>query len=169
MNTASPRIIVLGVGNILLSDEGVGVRVAEKLLAEYSFPPNVQIYDGGTLGLNLLPFIEEADHLIVLDAVNGPGEPGSLYRYTAEDFTLAMPKKMSAHDIGLIECLAIAQINDELPKSVVIIGVKPEDIRSYKMELTETIGPKAEEMAKMALAEIESLGFRAEKKFSHNS
>ena len=158
MDTA-PKIIVLGIGNILMSDEGVGVRVVEKLQEEYGFPPNVEIYDGGTTGLHgLMPLIEEADHLVVIDAVNGPGEPGSIYRYTLDDFKLSMPKKLSSHDIGFIECITIAELNGRLPESVVIIGIKPEDFATRKMELTETVNKKLNELANAAVKEITALG-----------
>ncbi len=156
---ALPKIIVLGIGNILMSDEGVGVRVVEKLLAEYGFPPNVEIYDGGTTGLHgLMPLIEEADHLVVIDAVNGPGEPGSIYRYTLDDFKLSMPKKLSSHDIGFIECITIAELNGRLPESVVIIGIKPEDFTTRKMELTKTVNGRLNELADAAVKEIAALG-----------
>jgi len=153
------KIIVLGIGNILMSDEGVGVRVVEKLQEKYSFPPNVEIYDGGTTGLHgLMPLIEEADHLVVIDAVNGPGEPGTIYRYTLEDFKLSIPKKISAHDIGFIECLAIAELIDRVPESVIIIGIKPEDLNTRKMELTETVNNKLNELTNAAVKEITALG-----------
>ena len=74
------RIVVLGVGNILLKDEGVGVRVIEKLQGQYTLPENVRVVDGGTQGLWLLSTIQEADHLIVVDAVLGGDEPGTIYR-----------------------------------------------------------------------------------------
>ena len=79
------RITILGVGNILLRDEGVGVRVVEELKKGYTFPENVSLVDGGTQGLWLLATIQESDHLIVVDAVLGGGEPGSLYRLERED------------------------------------------------------------------------------------
>lgn len=154
-----PKIIVLGIGSILMSDEGVGVRVVEKLKEEQSFPPNVEIYDGGTTGMHgLLPLIEEADHLVVVDAVNGPGEPGTIYRYSLEELKLTMPKKISAHDIGFIECLAIAELIGRLPESVIIIGIKPEDIDSRKMELTETVNNKLAELTEVTVKEIAALG-----------
>ena len=156
---SKPKIIVLGIGSILMSDEGVGVRVVEKLQEEYSFPPNVEIYDGGTTGMHgLMPLIEEADHLVVIDAVNGPGEAGTIYQYTLEDFKLTMPKKISAHDIGFIECLAIAELIGSLPESVIIIGIKPEDLNTRKMELTETVNNKLNELTKITVKEIAALG-----------
>ncbi|OQY47417.1 MAG: hydrogenase expression/formation protein, partial [Desulfobacteraceae bacterium 4572_87] len=79
------QITVLGVGNILFTDEGVGVRVLERLNEQYDFPSNVAMVDGGVLGMNLLGTISEADHLIVIDAVRNGQEPGTLYRLEGEE------------------------------------------------------------------------------------
>lgn len=155
-----PKIIVLGIGNILLSDEGVGPKVAWRLKAEYRFPPNVEIYDGGTTGLGLLPYIEEADHLVIVDAVEGPGDPGSVYRYTVDDFKLNIPKKMSIHDVGLIECLALAELDGETPRRTIIIGVKPKTL-APGMELTDVVASKVDELVRMTVKEIEEMGFGA--------
>ncbi len=153
------KIIVLGIGNILMSDEGIGVRAVEAIKEKYTFSENVEIYDGGTTGMmGLLPIIEEADHLIVIDAVNGPGEPGALYRYTLDELRLNIPKKLSPHDIGFLECLSIAEINGRLPESVVIIGVKPEDIKTRRMELSEPVAGKIGNLVSMTLAELKTLG-----------
>ncbi len=153
----SPKIIVLGIGNILLSDEGVGPKVAWRLKAEYQFPPNVEIYDGGTTGLGLLPYIAEADYLVIVDAIEGPGEPGSVYRYTVDDFNLNIPKKMSIHDVGLIECLALAELDGKTPRQTIIIGVKPKTL-APGMELTEVVSAKMDELVTMTVKEITELG-----------
>jgi hydrogenase maturation protease len=154
-----PKITVIGIGNILQCDEGVGVRVVEKLMADYSFPENVELYDGGTTGMHgLLPLIEEADNLIVIDAVNGEGEPGTTYRLTLEDFKLTIPKKLSAHDVGFIECLAVAELNDSLPKTVVVIGIKAEDMTTSSMELSPRIKEKIDDLLRLTLKEVSSLG-----------
>ncbi|HEB73425.1 MAG TPA: HyaD/HybD family hydrogenase maturation endopeptidase [Nitrospirae bacterium] len=159
--TENPRITVIGIGNILQCDEGVGVRVVEKLMADYSFPENVELYDGGTTGMHgLLPLIEQADNLVVIDAVNGAGEPGAVYRFTLEDFKLTIPKKISAHDVGFIECLAVAEVNDSLPKSVVVIGVKPEDMTTSSMELSVCVKEKLDDLVRLTLKELSSLGAR---------
>ncbi len=159
-----PKIIVLGIGNILMSDEGVGVRALERLKEKYSFPENVEMHDGGTTGLHgLLPLVEEADHLVVIDAVNGEGEAGTLYRYTSDDFKKIFPKKLSAHEIGFMECLTVAELNGRLPKSVIIIGIKPEDMQTPNIGLTSTIKLKVDELAEAAAKEIESLGVHHQK------
>ncbi|VAX25135.1 hypothetical protein MNBD_NITROSPINAE02-1684 [hydrothermal vent metagenome] len=157
--SAPETIVVIGIGNILMSDEGVGVRVVERLMAEHSFPDNVEIYDGGSTGLKgLMPLIEDADHLIVIDAIKGPGEPGALYRYSVEDFRLNIPKKLSAHDVGLLECLTYAGINEKMPESVIIIGVKPFDMTTPSMELSGAIHQKVSDLVDMSLNELRRLG-----------
>jgi hydrogenase maturation protease len=153
------RVTVLGIGNILMSDEGVGVRAVNKLMEEYTFPPQVELVDGGTTGLHgLLPVIEDTDRLIVIDAVNGKGEAGSLYRFTLKDFRLTFPKKLSAHDIGFVECMAVTEVNGRLPKSVVIIGIKPADFTTLGMELTPAIEAKLDDLAGMVLGELADIG-----------
>ncbi|MGK7346144.1 MAG: HyaD/HybD family hydrogenase maturation endopeptidase [Candidatus Nitrospinota bacterium M3_3B_026] len=156
---AKGQIAVIGVGNVLLSDEGLGVRAAERLMAEYDFPENVEVYDGGVTGMmGLLPIIEEADSLVILDAVNGPGEPGTLYRHTLDDFRKVIPKKMSIHDVGVMECLAIAQVTGRLPRSVIILGMKPGDMTTPGMRLTDTVEKRIGELARMAVDELAAMG-----------
>lgn len=141
-----------------MKDEGVGVRVVEKIMENYSFPENVEIYDGGVTGMmGLLPLIEEADHLVVVDAINGPGNPGTLYRYMGDEFKHVIPKKLSPHDIGFVECLTIADINERLPESVVIIGVKPEDIKTREMGLTETVSSVLDDLVNNTIEELKAL------------
>ena len=154
-----PEIIVIGMGNLLLSDEGVGVRVVEKMMERHRFPPNVRLVDGGTTAMKgLLPLVEQADHLIVVDAVHGPGLPGSLYRYSGEDFRKYIPKKISAHDIGFLECLAIAEVNERAPESVVIIGVKPVDMTTASMSLSPQIEALLDQITEMVIVELAALG-----------
>lgn len=154
-----PKVTVIGIGNILQCDEGVGVRVVEKLINDYSFPENVSLYDGGTTGMHgLLPLIEETDSLIVIDAVNGKGEPGEIYRFTLDDFKLTIPKKLSAHDIGFIECLAVAELNGSLPKSTVVIGIQPEDMETMSMELSELVKERIDDLVHLTLTELSSQG-----------
>jgi len=155
----TPDIIVIGMGNILLSDEGVGVRVVERMMESHRFPPNVRLVDGGTTAMKgLLPLVEQARHLVVVDAVHGPGLPGSLYRYSGADFRINIPKKISAHDIGFLECLAIAEVNEQAPESVVIIGVKPVDMTTPSMSLSPQIEGMLDDIIKMVCIELAALG-----------
>ena len=139
---SNDRILVLGVGNILLHDEGVGVKAVVKLQSEYDFSDNVELMDGGTLGLSLLDPICQANHLIVVDAVKFGQPPGTLYRFTAEDFQRRVQYKNSLHQLDLVDTLAFAEVLEKRP-SAVIVGIEPEDISPWGMELTEAVGPLA--------------------------
>ncbi|MBI5570789.1 MAG: HyaD/HybD family hydrogenase maturation endopeptidase [Desulfomonile tiedjei] len=162
---SSEKIIVLGIGNTLLKDEGVGVRVVEELDRRYSLPENVRIVDGGTQGLWLMSTIQEADHLIVVDAVLGRGNPGTLYRLERDDLPKGLRAKQSAHDSDLIESLNLCALLDVTPKTCVVLGVEPADIQPYGLELTPVVAAKVDDLVQRVLEELERLGIKAEKKF----
>ena len=154
---AAQSILVLGVGNILLKDEGVGVRVIEQLQAEYSFSPNVRLMDGGTLGIRLLDDITGADHLIVVDAVRNDQPPGTLYRLLAEDLTRCVSFKNSLHQTGLLETLAYAEMLEQRPTTVVL-GIEPEDISPWGTQLTATVRKHMAALVSNVLMEIQQAG-----------
>jgi len=158
------RIVVLGVGNILLKDEGVGVRVVEELLRRYDFPENVRLVDGGTQGLWLLPTIQETDHLIVVDAVLGGGQPGTIYRLEREDLPKGLRAKQSAHDSDLVEALNLCSLLEAGPKSVVVVGIEPQDIQPFGLELTEKISSKIEDLVLRVMVELSNIGIQPQKK-----
>ena len=116
----SKRITILGVGNILFRDEGVGVRVVERLYEEYDFPENVNLVDGGVLGLGLLGVISETDHLIVVDAIRNQGEPGTLYRLEGDEVPRRLYAKNSLHQVDLLETLAVTPALDHEPETVIL-------------------------------------------------
>lgn len=159
---APQRILVLGVGNTLLKDEGVGVRVIEQLQAMYSFSPNVRLMDGGTLGIRLLDDITAADHLIVVDAVRNEQPPGTLYRLPAEELKLCVSFKNSLHQTGLLETLAYAEILEQRPTTVVV-GIEPEDITPWGTELTPTVMARVKDLVGKVIEEIQLAGGQAEK------
>jgi hydrogenase maturation protease len=152
------RILVLGVGNILLHDEGVGVRVVEKLQAEYDFSANVELMDGGTLGLRLMDPISEVDVLIVVDAVKNGEPPGTIYRLPAELLDKRVAFKNSLHQLNLVETLALAEIVGKSPSTAVVIGVEPADISPWGTELTQVIQGRVCDMCDRVLEEIEKAG-----------
>lgn len=162
--TIKDRIVVLGVGNILLKDEGVGVRVIEKLQGQYTLPENVRVVDGGTQGLWLLSTIQEADHLIVVDAVLGGDEPGTIYRLTKDDLPKGLRVKQSAHDSDLVEALNLCALLEAEPKSVVVVGIEPADIQPFGVDLTEKIAVKVDELVLRVLDELKALGVESQKK-----
>lgn len=154
-----PRILVLGIGNVLLTDEGVGVRVIEALRSSFDFSDNVLLMDGGTLGLGLLDSIMEADSLLVIDAVCAASPPGTLHRMTDNDLHRALNGKNSLHDLGLAETLTAARMLDKR-LDVVILGVEPENINNWSTCLTETIERRIPHLVAAALCEVECMGGR---------
>ncbi len=119
------RKIVLGVGNLLLRDEGVGIH-AVKALADYEFPPDVEVIDGATAGCDLLPLISGAERVVIVDALEGGEPPGAVYRLTPQDFEQpASASTISLHEIGIIDVLRMLELMDGCIPPVVIIGVEP--------------------------------------------
>lgn len=152
-------VTILGVGNPYHHDDGAGVAALLRLRDGWDFPDNVELYDGGVSGpVGLLPIIEEAGALIVLDSVRDGHDPGTVTRYTVDDFKLAVPAKMSAHDMGLLELLAIAELNGHLPADIVIIGVTPQEYTAMGEGLTPKVAAAVEKMIELALAECARLG-----------
>jgi hydrogenase maturation protease len=151
------RILVLGVGNILLGDEGTGVRVIQKLEDEYVFSENVELYDGGTLGLKLLEPICRSDFAIVVDIVRGGGAPGAIYRIAEKDLPKKIPYKSSLHELNIVETLIYAEELGNKPETVVI-GIEPGDWTSWSIELTEPVRNRMEDFVAVVLGEIEKAG-----------
>jgi hydrogenase maturation protease len=154
---ASEQIPVLGVGNILLTDEGVGIRVIERIQERFAFPDNVSVLDGGVLGLSLLGVISEADHLIVVDAVRNGKEPGSLYRLQGDQVPKRILAKNSLHQVDFLETLTSCQALDRIPETV-ILGVEPLDIENLSIELTPVVQEKVDSLIHMVLKELDRLG-----------
>ena len=154
---AEQQVMVLGVGNLLFSDEGFGIRVVEELERRYTFPDNVSIVDGGVLGVSLLGVMSEADHLIVVDVIRNQGAPGDLYRLEGDAIPERIRAKNSLHQIDFLEALTLCQAMDKVPEAV-IVGVEPEDINTLSTELTATTMSRMEEIIQMVLAELDRLG-----------
>ncbi|KRR02260.1 hydrogenase formation protein HupD [Bradyrhizobium jicamae] len=140
-----PKILVLGTGNILWADEGFGVRVVEEFHRRYAVPDNVTILDGGTQGLYLVSYLEEADRLIVFDAIDYGLEPGQL-RLVRDDevpkFTGA--KKMSLHQTGFQEVLSAAELLGRCPQHLTLIGCQPLDLKDWGGPLTGPVRDQIE-------------------------
>jgi hydrogenase maturation protease len=157
------KILILGIGNILFSDEGVGIRVVERLLSCYDFPENVTIIDGGVLGLSLMCYMTEVNQLIVVDAVRNGGPPGTLYRLEGDDVPRRFLAKNSLHQIDFLEALTACDVIEELPETV-IIGIEPEDIDTLGLELTPTVQSKVDGLLEGVFKELDRLGVKYRKK-----
>ena len=134
------RILVLGIGNILWADEGFGVRTVERLAADWWFPDTVTLMDGGTQGLYLLPHLEAADALIVVDAIDYGLPPGTRRVFHGDDVPAFLgAKKMSLHQTGFQEVLASAMFLGRCPQTLILVGVQPECLEDYGGGLTDTV------------------------------
>lgn len=146
--------LVLGLGNILLRDEGVGVRAIERLLARYDFPEEVRVMDGGTLGLDLLPYLEEASRLLVVDAVQARKAPGTLVRLVGDEVPVFLDvSKVSAHQEGLQDLLAVATLKGYLPGEVVFWGAQIESL-GVGLELSPAVAAQVDTLGEKVLAEL---------------
>ncbi|MDI6687602.1 MAG: HyaD/HybD family hydrogenase maturation endopeptidase [Desulfobacterales bacterium] len=159
----SENIMILGVGCILFSDEGFGIRVIERLQELYEFPDNVSIVDGGVLGISLLGVISESDQLIVVDAIRNKKAVGSLYRLEGNAIPERIRAKNSLHQIDFLEALTLCQALDKVPETV-IVGVEPEDIDTLSIDLTPVIQTKIDPVINMVLAELDRLKVDYKKK-----
>ncbi|MCG8685759.1 MAG: HyaD/HybD family hydrogenase maturation endopeptidase, partial [Desulfobacterales bacterium] len=134
-NTPPDNITVLGVGNILYKDDGVGIRVIQRLETDYTFSDNVILVDGGVLGINLLGIIAQAGQLLVVDTVINNGQPGDLHRLEHHEIPDRILAKNSLHQVDLIEALTLCKALDHVPKTT-IIGIEPKDLSTLEEFLT---------------------------------
>ena len=153
------KIMVLGIGSILFSDEGFGIRVIEELDRKFDFPENVSVVDGGVLGVHLLGVMSEADHLVVIDAVKNKGNPGDLYRIEGKDLPERIRSKNSLHQIDFLESLTLCQALDKVPETVVL-GMEPLDIETLSVDMTEVGNSRIEPMIEQILLELDRLDVR---------
>jgi hydrogenase maturation protease len=132
------NICVLGIGNILLSDDGVGVHVINRLNKEYKFPKSIRLIDGGTKGLDLLPFFEGNDRVLIIDAVDFKKEPGTIHIIDGEKVKGFLSSKLSVHQIGLPDMLLAAQLMGIAPSRVCLIGIQPKSTETG-IELSDEV------------------------------
>lgn len=156
-NKMISNIVVLGLGNILNQDEGAGVfalKELEKIIPE-EIKDRVELIDGGVLGMELLPYVERATHLLVLDAVDGDFEPGSVREFKNEEIQLFHRGRISWHQLGFQEVLAVARIRGKFPGEIYLIGVQPEDTSSG-VGLSPGVENSVRKMARRALGVLKS-------------
>lgn len=158
----NPNILILGIGNILMSDEGVGIKVIEKLEQDYSLPPNITLLDGGTAGYTLLDIMKDYEKIIIIDAVLGGKEPGTIYRLTANDIMTKPELKLSGHQIDLSEVVALAQKLRELPE-LLLFGVEPASM-DYSTEIGPEVSGVMDRLIETILDELSSAPTFKEKK-----
>ncbi len=150
---------ILGLGNILLRDEGVGVHTINKIREEWSFSPAVEIIDGGTLGLDLLPYFEKYSKILIIDAVDFGKEAGHIGLLKDEDVLKPFSKKLSVHHVGLGDIFFACQLVGMKPAEIIIIGIQPKSI-DIGLEITEEISRKMPDLIKIAIENLENWDIR---------
>lgn len=151
------RILVLGVGNILLSDEGVGVHVVQRLETEYRLPETVTVVDGGTSGMILLDEVAACDHLLLVDCARLDAAPGTVREFFGAAVPGFFQQRISPHQIGLTDLLAGAALLDALPADLALIAIEPESVE-LGTELTATGQRAAERALQCLLTRLDALG-----------
>lgn len=146
------RILVLGVGNILLSDEGIGVRIVEALEQRYHLPECVEVLDGGTAGMELIGPMANRDHLIIADVVLSSQQAGSILVLRDDEVPALFTRKISPHQLGLSDVLSALHLTDEFPQRLTLVGVVPESLEPH-IGLTAT-GQAALEPALQKVIEV---------------
>jgi hydrogenase maturation protease len=152
------RIVVLGLGNILLRDEGVGVRVIEALVERYAIPAEVEVVDGGTAGMDLLNTLAGCDHLLICDAVRTGAPPASVVKLAAAEVPAAFLTRFSPHQLGVADVLATLVLTDEAPGAITLIGVVPVDLE-LGLELSPEVSAVVGQVVECLATELRGLGY----------
>jgi hydrogenase maturation protease len=152
------RAVVLGIGNTILSDEAAGVRAAEALERGWTLPPEVQVIDGGTSGMEMIEDLADADLLIVLDVVKSGHAPGTLVRIEGEAVPKFFRRKLSPHQIGLPDVLASLELLGTMPGAIIVHGVEPVSL-ALGMEMTDTVAQAVPLLAARAAADLVACGY----------
>ncbi|AFD01137.1 putative coenzyme F420-nonreducing hydrogenase, subunit D (maturation factor) [Methanocella conradii HZ254] len=148
------KVKVLGCGNVLVGDDGIGIRVIEKLQA-MELPPGVEVIDAGVGGLAILSWIEDADRVIIIDAVQTGNEPpGTVYRFTDKELPPSSMFMLSLHDLNLVDTLNVGRLVQKMPEEVVIIGVEVRRVAEFTKELTPEVEAAMPEVIDLVLKEI---------------
>lgn len=156
------KALILGIGNVLWADEGFGVRCVETFANHHAFDDNVCLLDGGTQGLYLLPFLEEADILVVFDAVDYGLEPGTMKIVENDQVPAFMgAKKMSLHQTGFQDVIATAQLMGYCPEALLLIGCQPEELEDYGGGLRDVVAAQIAPAIKVALDYLAERGIHA--------
>ena len=162
MNSAN-RTLVLGLGNPLMGDDGAGVAALERLRSDWVVPPEVELIDGGTWGMNLLPFIETARHLILIDAIRTGAAPGTLTVLERGELPRYFALKLSPHQIDLREILALAELRGLLPDDLVAIGLEPERV-DLELGLSPRVSAGLGKVVDLVVERLEWAGHRCRKR-----
>lgn len=151
------RLAILGVGNVLCTDDGLGPAAVARLTREFEVPEGVAVFDGGTLGLSLLHIIEESAQVIIVDAIRADSEPGTLVALEGDDVLPAVRLRLSVHQVGVADLLDAARLRGRLPRRLVLLGVVPESIE-LGADLSPSVSAALPSLVDAIVHQTEQLG-----------
>ena len=155
-DTDVPRSVVIGLGNPLMGDDGVGLAVLARLRDEWTLA-GVELVDGGTWGLSLLPLIEDADRLVLVDAIAAHGAPGDIIELSRDRLPIYLSRKLSPHQVDMRDALAVAELRGYLPNDIVAIGVQPQAV-ALGTELSGPVARQLDPLVRAVVGQLERWG-----------
>ena len=161
-------LLVLGLGNVLLEDDGVGSAAVTRLLERFHAPAGVRVLDGGTLGLSLLPYFDEADSVVLVDAIRADGAPGNPVRLDGDDVAPAVATRLSPHQVGVADLLDGARWLDRYPRRVVLLGLIPQSI-DLGLGLSPAVRAALPDLVDLIVDEALAMGFAFQPKSAAGS
>ena len=151
------RVLVLGIGNVLMGDDSIGVRVVEEIERRFRLPEWIELLDGGTSGIELLSYVRDRDCLIIIDAIKSGFPPGTVVRVEGSDIPAKFMTRISPHQLGLSDMLAAASLTGDLPGNMVLFGIEPKRV-ALGFELSEEVRANFDKLVETVLAELRSMG-----------
>jgi len=151
-------ILILGLGNVLLGDDGLGAAAVARLERNYHVPPRVRLEDGGTLGLSLLGLLAETEHVILVDAIAAESPPGTLIRLDGADVSDAVRDRLSPHQVGVADLLDAARLIDSYPRTVTLLGLVPDSI-DLAVVRSSAVDQSLDELVGAVVREVQKLGY----------
>jgi hydrogenase maturation protease len=155
------KLVILGLGNVLMKDEGFGVHFLRWFLERHRLPETVEAVDGGTLGYVLLDLFDRCERMVVIDTIKLDDPPGSVYRFTREEMALYLPPPTTAHEVSFSDVLCKAEMAGELPE-IVFLCIIPRDWQDMGLEMTGELEGRLPVVEELLLAELEALGIPVE-------
>ena len=152
------ELLILGVGNLLLTDEGIGVHAVNFLLKNYAIPNAIEVVDGGTAGMELLTAIAQANQVIILDAIKTGKPAGTIIHLEDKEVPTFFRTKLSPHQIGLSDILAAVKLTGEQPDKVTILGIEPYSIE-LSMELSDIVAAQMNKFIELIVQQVNKSGF----------
>ncbi len=152
-------VLVLGLGNVLLGDDGLGTAAVARIERDFCIPEGVRLADGGTLGLSLLELIAEAEHVILVDAIRADSPAGTLVRLDGADVSDAVRDRLSPHQIGVADLLDAARLIDSYPTTLTLLGLVPDTI-DLSVIRSNAVDGRLDELVAAVVREVQSLGYR---------